>query len=62
MANDPVCGMQVDETSAQFRSEHDGQVYYFCCEGCLRSFEENPAKYLAGGSMRHDHDSGVQGH
>ena len=55
MAKDPVCGMQVDESSARFKSEHDGQVYYFCCGGCLGSFETDPEKYLAGDSMSHDH-------
>lgn len=62
MAKDPVCGMHVDETSAQFKSEHEGQTFYFCCEGCLRSFEENPAKYLAGDSMSHGQDGGGHGH
>jgi xanthine dehydrogenase accessory factor len=60
MAKDPVCGMQVDEASARFKSEYNGQEYYFCCEGCQRSFEEDPGKYLAGDSMGHDH--GGHGH
>jgi Cu+-exporting ATPase len=55
MAKDPVCGMHVDEASSRFKSEHNGQIYYVCCEGCSRSFEEEPEKYLAGGSMGHDH-------
>jgi YHS domain-containing protein len=62
MAKDPVCGMQVDETSAQFKSEYEDQTYYFCCEGCLRSFKENPTKYITGDRMSQGHDSGSQGH
>ena len=26
--------------------EHEGVTYYFCCVGCRRSFQENPAAYL----------------
>jgi YHS domain-containing protein len=29
MANDPICGMIVDEATA-LRAERDGQTYYFC--------------------------------
>ena len=45
MAKDPVCGMDVDEKTAQHKSEYNGQTYYFCCAGCKRSFEKEPAKY-----------------
>jgi Cu+-exporting ATPase len=37
MAIDPVCHMQVDETTA-LRAERDGQTYYFCCESCRQKF------------------------
>ncbi|MDG6938508.1 MAG: YHS domain-containing protein, partial [Nitrososphaerota archaeon] len=30
MAKDPVCGMTVDESKAQLKSEHEGRVFYFC--------------------------------
>ena len=46
MATDPVCGMQVDTDSAQFKSEHDGTTYYFCARGCMLDFQDEPAKYL----------------
>lgn len=62
MAKDPVCGMHVDETSGEFKNEHEGQTYYFCCAGCQRSFEDNPGKYLAGDGMSNGHNSGGQGH
>lgn len=38
-ATDPVCGMTVDIATAQYTSERDGQVYYFCCAGCQAQFE-----------------------
>lgn len=37
MAIDPICGMQVDETSP-LRAERQGQTYYFCSEHCRRKF------------------------
>jgi len=45
-ATDPVCGMKVDRTTAQWMLKHEGARHYFCCEGCLKSFEADPAKYL----------------
>ena len=46
MAIDPVCGMEVDESSAQWTSEYEGKTYYFCAPGCKRSFDNDPQKYL----------------
>jgi xanthine dehydrogenase accessory factor len=40
---DPVCGMTVAADASSYPLEHDGQTYYFCCAGCRRSFQENPA-------------------
>jgi len=45
MAIDPVCKMEVDERTAQFKSEYRGKKYYFCAPGCKRIFEKNPEKY-----------------
>ncbi len=46
-ATDPVCGMTVEVASARHVFEHGGEVYYFCCSGCQRSFEREPKAYLA---------------
>jgi len=43
---DPVCNMEVDPEKARWRTERGGRAYFFCCEGCLRKFESEPAKYL----------------
>ncbi len=40
---DPVCGMTVTADASSYPLEHEGQTYYFCCAGCRRSFQENPA-------------------
>jgi len=44
-AKDPICGMNVDIATAQFRTEHRGNTFYFCCAGCQRKFESEPARY-----------------
>jgi Cu+-exporting ATPase len=37
---DPICGMYVDEHSAQIKKTIRGTTYYFCSESCLRQFEK----------------------
>jgi len=44
MAKDPVCHMEVDEKTAQYKSEYKGKTYYFCALGCKKAFDENPEK------------------
>ena len=46
-AKDPVCGMSVDPQTAKHRHDHDGQTYYFCCNGCRTKFAADPGKYLS---------------
>lgn len=38
MAKDPICGMFVDESTAELKAEVRGVTYYFCSETCLRQF------------------------
>jgi xanthine dehydrogenase accessory factor len=45
-ATDPVCGMTVAAEASSYPLEHEGVTYYFCCAGCRRSFQEDPAAYL----------------
>ena len=47
MAKDPVCGMNVEEKTAKFKSEHAGKTYYFCNQSCKATFDNNPNKYAA---------------
>ena len=42
-SRDPVCGMTVTADASSYPLEHEGVTYYFCCAGCRRSFQENPA-------------------
>ncbi|MFB0522412.1 MAG: YHS domain-containing protein [Candidatus Bathyarchaeia archaeon] len=45
MAKDLVCGMEVNEETAKYKTEHKGKTYYFCAPGCKKAFETNPQKY-----------------
>ena len=47
MAKDPVCGMEVKPEQAAGKSEHEGQTYYFCSNGCKQRFDQNPKTYTA---------------
>jgi Cu+-exporting ATPase len=46
MEIDPVCGMEVDPATAEWRTEHEGRTYFFCSKGCLDDFVEDPSSYL----------------
>ncbi|HBA40242.1 MAG TPA: YHS domain-containing protein [Deltaproteobacteria bacterium] len=45
MAEDPVCGMEVDERKAAATCVYKGQTLYFCAEACKRAFQKDPEKY-----------------
>jgi xanthine dehydrogenase accessory factor len=52
-AIDPICGMTVAAVDATLHLEDDGVVVWFCSEGCMRAFEQDPARRgHAGGSDR----------
>lgn len=52
-AIDPVCGMTVEPSTAQWKSEYKGHTYYFCAPGCKQSFDKDPEKYLSGETGGH---------
>ncbi len=47
MEIDPVCKMEVDPATAEWKSEYKGRTYYFCAPGCKVSFDQDPEKYIA---------------
>ena len=57
MAEDPVCGMEVNEKSAKHIYEYNGKKYYFCAPGCKYQFSKNPEKFLSGEKIEM-HNSG----
>jgi YHS domain-containing protein len=46
MVLDVVCGMEIDEKTAKWKSEYKGKTYYFCGPMCKLEFDENPKKYI----------------
>ena len=49
---DPVCGMDVNPTSARYKTLHKGTFqkeneYFFCSAGCLAKFQADPEKILS---------------
>ena len=48
MAIDPVCGMEVDESSTKDKAIHQGETYYFCSTDCKDEFQASPEDYIGG--------------
>ena len=46
MVIDPVCKMEIEESTAVATSEYKGKKYYFCATGCKKAFDADPEKYL----------------
>jgi Cu+-exporting ATPase len=46
MARDPVCGMTVDEETTKWKSEYEGETYYFCNERCKIAFDKAPKRFV----------------
>jgi P-type Cu+ transporter len=45
MAQDPVCGMDVQPEQAAGQSEYQGHTFYFCCPVCKERFDKEPQRY-----------------
>jgi len=43
----PVCGVAVSVAAPRHVEVYADELYYFCCDRCLATFRENPAKYAA---------------
>jgi Cu+-exporting ATPase len=48
MAIDPICNMKVDPATAKWMSSYKGKNFFFCAEGCKKTFDADPAKYASG--------------
>ena len=46
LEKDPVCGMNVDPSSAKHSAEYGGHTYYFCSQGCKTKFVADPMTYI----------------
>ena len=47
MVEDVVCGMEIDEKTAKWKTNYKDKTYYFCEPICKLEFDENPEKYLS---------------
>ena len=45
LVTDPVCGMNIDPTTAATTREHEGTTFYFCSQGCADKFDADPHRY-----------------
>lgn len=45
MQTDPVCGMQVNDQNANYKSQFQGTNYTFCSAECKRKFDQQPEQY-----------------
>jgi len=46
LERDPVCGMNVNPSTAKYTAEHSGKKYFFCCGGCSDKFLTHPQAYI----------------
>ena len=46
MAIDPVCGMEVNESRADYETTYKGRKFYFCSAVCKEEFDRDPDAYM----------------
>ena len=46
LTHDPVCKMRLSPKTASYLATHNNQQFYFCASGCLKKFNERPARYV----------------
>lgn len=46
MVKDPVCGMSVNPSKAEYKATFGGKTYYFCSKGCQSKFIAHPESYM----------------
>ncbi len=61
LAKDPVCGMDVDSTTATLRADYKGQTYYFCGTTCKQKFDLRPEDYTGRSAGAPKSDKGCCG-
>jgi P-type Cu+ transporter len=42
---DPVCGMEINVSSAAATRDYEGESFYFCSSSCAQKFDADPARY-----------------
>jgi Cu+-exporting ATPase len=59
---DPVCGMDIDPSTAAAQRDHGGATFYFCSTHCAAKFDRNPAQFVDVGDNSHEEHSCCHGH
>jgi len=44
-ATDPVCGMEIDTSTAHASEQYQGKIYFFCSASCYEEFKASPGQY-----------------
>lgn len=55
---DPVCGMRVEKTDAAGEYEHEGVMYYFDTEECMKLFYQDTEQYVGKSEKEEPGDTG----
>ena len=50
---DPVCGMELEPSTAAETREFKGKTFYFCSPSCAGKFDSDPDKYAGGAGEEH---------
>ena len=43
---DYVCGTVLEEKTAKFKINFEGETYYFCSASCKKKFKRHPKKFV----------------
>ncbi|HJU04713.1 MAG TPA: heavy metal translocating P-type ATPase [Nitrospiraceae bacterium] len=54
---DPICGMEVEPADAAGMVEHQGHMYYFCSDYCVKKFKADPDRYTGQQSANLTHQA-----
>lgn len=46
ITKDPVCNMRLSPRTANYTTKYKNHRIFFCAEGCLKKFEQQPSKYI----------------
>lgn len=59
-SHDPVCGMTVKRSEAEYMHMHEGSPRFFCSQSCEHKFIVNPEKYLSPNETEDDVPEGTE--
>jgi YHS domain-containing protein len=54
IVKDPVCGMEVEEKTAPYKTVMGNKIYYFSSAACQSEFNRNLGKYVKENNLERD--------